>query len=249
MSVRLLSPRAAGGEAGRGGPDRACGGCEWLHVAYALQLAAKERTLHEALRRIGRLAPGSYEARPIVPSPAALRYRARAKFHLDRESGRLAFFRRRSHEPVRLEECHLLVPGLDALREANRKYTDLVDSIPDGFHAVDGTVLPGIERPATPPKVIVTFVIDGGGWNVLQHWDDPDETKTAWPELKRLMRSSANYRDAIIGTFPAVTACAHATIGTGVSARASARGVRPPLASARPRGRAARRARGLDDGS
>jgi 23S rRNA (uracil1939-C5)-methyltransferase len=100
------------------GPDRACGGCEWLHVGYDLQLAAKERTLHEALRRIGRLAPGSYEARPIVASPAPLRYRARAKFHLDRESGRLAFFRRRSHEPVRLEECHLLAPGLDALREA-----------------------------------------------------------------------------------------------------------------------------------
>ena len=30
----------------------------------------------------------------------------------------LAFLRRRSHEKVPLEECHLLTPGLDALREA-----------------------------------------------------------------------------------------------------------------------------------
>jgi 23S rRNA (uracil1939-C5)-methyltransferase len=105
-------------EEGPGLPDRACGGCEWLHVAYGTQLAAKERTLHDALRRIGKLEPGSYAARPIVPSPSPLRYRARAKFHLDRVSGRLSFFRRRSHAPVRLEECHLLVPGLDALRGA-----------------------------------------------------------------------------------------------------------------------------------
>lgn len=98
--------------------DRECGGCEWLHVGYAAQLAGKARTVEEALRRIGRLAPGSYPLRPILPSPAPLRYRSRAKFHLDRASGRLVFFRRRSHAPVRLEECHLLLPALDALREA-----------------------------------------------------------------------------------------------------------------------------------
>src|SRR5512143_2226284 len=69
-----------------------CGGCEWLHVAYPAQLAAKQRGLEETLRRIGRLEPGSYQAPPIVPSPSPLRYRSRAKFHLDRASGRLVFF-------------------------------------------------------------------------------------------------------------------------------------------------------------
>jgi 23S rRNA (uracil1939-C5)-methyltransferase len=101
------------------GPDGdQCGGCEWLHVADRPQLAAKERAVREALRRIGRLEPGSYELRPILASPAALRYRSRAKFHLDRGAGRLVFFRRRSHVPVHLRECHLLSPGLDALRAA-----------------------------------------------------------------------------------------------------------------------------------
>lgn len=95
-----------------------CGGCEWLHVAYAAQLSAKARALGETLRRLGRLEAGSYELRPIVGSPAPLRYRTRAKFHLDRTTGRLAFFQRRSHAVVPLAECHLLVPGLDALREA-----------------------------------------------------------------------------------------------------------------------------------
>lgn len=72
-----------------------------------------------------------------------------------------------------------------------------------------GAALPGIAATGSPPKVIVTFVIDGGGWNVLRHWPD------SWPNLKRLMGEGANYRDAITGSFPAVTACAHATIGTG----------------------------------
>ncbi len=99
-------------------PEVECGGCEWLHVSYDAQLAAKERTVRDALRRIGKIDPDAAGLRPILRSPAPLRYRARAKFHLDRASGRLVFFRRRSHDPVRLEECHLLVPDLDALRAA-----------------------------------------------------------------------------------------------------------------------------------
>jgi 23S rRNA (uracil1939-C5)-methyltransferase len=101
-----------------GGLDQACGGCEWLHVGYQAQLTAKARTVREALRRIARLEPGAYQELPILASPAAVRYRSRAKFHLDRQSGRLVFFQRRSHAPVRLTGCHLLTPGLDALRGA-----------------------------------------------------------------------------------------------------------------------------------
>jgi 23S rRNA (uracil1939-C5)-methyltransferase len=97
--------------------DRLCGGCEWLHVPYALQLATKERLVAETLRRIGRLELGTFELRPAIASPRPLRYRSRGKFHVDRGSGRLSYFRRRSHAPVRLEECHLLDPALDALRE------------------------------------------------------------------------------------------------------------------------------------
>ena len=83
----------------------------------------------------------------------------------------------------------------------------------------EGRPLPGIPRPATPPKVIVTFVIDGGGWNVLSHWDTRPGVGSAWPTLKRVLGQSATFRNAIQGSFPAVTACAHATIGTGAYPR------------------------------
>ncbi|MGZ4153182.1 MAG: alkaline phosphatase family protein [Actinomycetota bacterium] len=83
----------------------------------------------------------------------------------------------------------------------------------DGYRAADGRPLPGTPAFSTRPKVVVTFVIDGGGWNVLQHWGD------AWPNVKRLMREGVVYRNAITGSSPAVTACAHATIGTGAFPR------------------------------
>ena len=83
----------------------------------------------------------------------------------------------------------------------------------DGFKAPDGEAVPRVGQPPAPPKVIITFVIDGGGWNVLTHWPD------AWPNLRRLLPESAVYRNAITGSFPAVTACAHATIGTGAFPR------------------------------
>jgi len=73
----------------------------------------------------------------------------------------------------------------------------------------DGRVLPDLRRTGKTPKVVVTYVIDGGGWNVLRTW--PDD----WPNLRRLMGQGANYRNALTGSFPAITACAHATIGTG----------------------------------
>jgi hypothetical protein len=76
-----------------------------------------------------------------------------------------------------------------------------------------GEVLPGLPRTGRTPKIVVTYVFDGGGWNVLRQW--PDD----WPTLKRMMTRGANYRNAITGSFPAVTACAHATIGTGAFPR------------------------------
>src|SRR6266511_2155240 len=65
-----------------------------------------------------------------------------------------------------------------------------------GFDGADGSALPGVPDPAVAPKVVVTFVIDGGGWNVLTHWP------SACPNLARLMREGLTYRNAIVGSFP-----------------------------------------------
>ena len=85
--------------------------------------------------------------------------------------------------------------------------------IGSSFEAPDGEPLPGLSTTGTRPKVVVTFVIDGGGWNALTEWPD------AWPTIKRLARGGMTYRNGFMGSFPNVTASAHATIGTGAFPR------------------------------
>jgi predicted AlkP superfamily pyrophosphatase or phosphodiesterase len=121
-----------------------------------------------------------------------------------------------------LERVPMLIWSGDALTPGDRtERVTLADVAPTiasmigftDYQAVDGRPLPGAPRFGPPPKVVVTFVIDGGGWNVLDRWP------TAWPNMKRLMAESIVYRNAIMGSSPAVTACAHATIGTGAYPR------------------------------
>jgi arylsulfatase A-like enzyme len=132
---------------------------------------------------------------------------------------------RTSHASVwmYLERVPLVVwyPGIDPLDSTQRvSLADVAPTIAEliGFDEFldlgrDGQALPGVARPPSGLEVVVTFVIDGGGWNVLQEFPD------AWPNLRRLMRGGASFRNAIHGSFPAVTASAHATIGTGAFPR------------------------------
>jgi hypothetical protein len=61
-----------------------------------------------------------------------------------------------------------------------------------------------------PPKLILTVVWDGGGWNALRQW--PDD----WPNLARMMSKGVTYTNAIVGSSPSVTPSIHTTLGTGV---------------------------------
>lgn len=60
-----------------------------------------------------------------------------------------------------------------------------------------------------PPRVIVTVVWDGGGWNVLRKY--PDD----WPILRKLMEEGTSYVQATVGSSPSVTPAVHTTLGTG----------------------------------
>jgi arylsulfatase A-like enzyme len=59
------------------------------------------------------------------------------------------------------------------------------------------------------PRLIVTVVWDGGGWNTLDQWPD------AWPNLARLIRGGTSYTAATVGSSPSVTPAVHTTLGTG----------------------------------
>lgn len=59
------------------------------------------------------------------------------------------------------------------------------------------------------PRLIVTMIWDGAGWNTLRAHPD------AWPNLARIMDEGVTYT-ADVGSSPSVTPAIHTTIGTGV---------------------------------
>ena len=83
------------------------------------------------------------------------------------------------------------------------------------FNTADGTALEEVVQPRagdrdlSAPKLVVTIVWDGGGWNTLRQWPD------SWPVLKRMMREGVSFSSATVGSNPSVTPSIHTTLGTG----------------------------------
>ena len=94
----------------------ACGGCQWMHIAPKTQLAHKERQVHEALARIGKLK--GYRAHPIEPSPALFEYRNRMDFTFEEGPDGLFAGLHRAGDPSVIEPvlgCHLQSSRANAL--------------------------------------------------------------------------------------------------------------------------------------
>jgi Type I phosphodiesterase / nucleotide pyrophosphatase len=73
---------------------------------------------------------------------------------------------------------------------------------------LDEVLLPPEQR-AGRPRLILTIVWDGGGWNVLNEYPD------AWPNYRSLMNRGAAIRNATVGSSPSITPSIHTNIGTG----------------------------------
>ena len=88
-----------------------CGGCQWQFAGYETQLEWKTDIVAGQLRHLGRIdAP---VVRPAVTAGDPYAYRNRMDFRV--VAGKPALHRARSRELVRLDECLLLLPGLDRL--------------------------------------------------------------------------------------------------------------------------------------
>jgi 23S rRNA (uracil1939-C5)-methyltransferase len=93
-----------------------CGGCTLQHAAPALQMAAKQRALEDALARIGRVRPEVML--PPIEGPAwGYRYRARLSVrHVVKKGGVLiGFHERKSSFVADMTECHVVPRKLSAL--------------------------------------------------------------------------------------------------------------------------------------
>ena len=103
-----------------------CGGCSWQHLRYDAQLKAKQRSVEDALRRIGKL--GGFELRPIIASPHEYHYRRRIRLQSDDK--RLGFYRAASHQLIEIDSCLIADDQLNDLIEPLRRWLkELISAI------------------------------------------------------------------------------------------------------------------------
>jgi hypothetical protein len=182
---------------------RAYGGDKWLKVSCRLPL----RDLRLAARGIH--AEGSPDVVMITRWPY------------------FGSFRSASHSGTApsLQEVPLVLYGPGFIRRAGTvkpsKPSTLADLAPTFAELLETpfpsdrpgrvlteTLVPRSERNGVP-RLLLTIVWDGGGWNLLEQW--PDE----WPNLRALMRRGTSLRPVEVGSSPSVTPAVHTTIGTG----------------------------------
>jgi 23S rRNA (uracil1939-C5)-methyltransferase len=84
---------------------RSCGGCQWQQIEYRAQLAAKQRTVEDTLRRIGNIK--NIDVLPIVAAAREFGYRRRIRLHPNRDR-QIGFTRLFSREVVPVERCEVV---------------------------------------------------------------------------------------------------------------------------------------------
>src|SRR5579871_5509645 len=94
-----------------------CGGCQYQHASYELQLGQKLAILREVLRRTGKL---EFEGEIQVVAGEPWHYRNRVQLHLDR--GRVGYFEAGSHRLCAIDHCPISSPKLNqAIAELSRE--------------------------------------------------------------------------------------------------------------------------------
>ena len=83
-----------------------CTGCQWQHLNYPAQLAAKTDLVKDALQRIG--AFHNPTVHHTIPAPNPYRYRNHARFNIWRQTGTLGFTHRERRRFVRIDLCLLM---------------------------------------------------------------------------------------------------------------------------------------------
>lgn len=110
-------------------------------------------------------------------------------------------------------------PGLLRRTGSSDRAVDLADVAPT-LAAMVGISIPGVEGKALPeviaaraPRLVVTVVWDGGGWNTLDLWP------SSWPTLAKMSARGVSFTQATVGSSPSVTPAVHSTLGTGTFPR------------------------------
>ena len=96
---RLVPPCSSYGE---------CGGCDFQHMHYDLEIKAKEAHIRRNFKQI--VGAEAFELLPIEKPKKIYGYRNHMSFHLS--DGKIGFYRQKSHSHIPVSDCDLAEPAL-----------------------------------------------------------------------------------------------------------------------------------------
>lgn len=91
-----------------------CGGCDYQHASYQLQLELKTLVVEQSLQRVGKIdAP----VNPCLPSPQMWRYRNKVTWHgrSAREGWRFGYYRSDAQDIIEVKDCLLISEAMQAI--------------------------------------------------------------------------------------------------------------------------------------
>lgn len=107
----------------------ACGGCNWQHISYPVQVESKRQILADSLWRGARVPAHLVE--DVVPAPSQFGYRSRLQFKVavDGRILRIGFFRQGSHQVVDAADgCPIAAP---VINEVLGSFRSMLTAYPD----------------------------------------------------------------------------------------------------------------------
>ena len=96
-----------------------CGGCPWQQIDYGAQLTAKQQSLEDTLRRIGKLK--DFAILPMVAAPREFHYRRRIRLHSNNRR-QVGFSRSLSHDLVEIDTCEVASERVNRALEQVRSW-------------------------------------------------------------------------------------------------------------------------------
>ncbi|CAN5333530.1 23S rRNA (uracil(1939)-C(5))-methyltransferase RlmD [soil metagenome] len=140
-----------------------CGGCDFQQMSYAEQLASKIAIIRDCFARIGKIEFDGDIA--MIASPEPLKYRSRARWHVDREKKAIGYYRRDSHDVIDVKTCPILTPELEATLQNYRETLDwdlLWEDLAEIEAASgDGGEVSVYSRHMAEPTVNITQTVNG----------------------------------------------------------------------------------------
>jgi 23S rRNA (uracil1939-C5)-methyltransferase len=97
-----------------------CGGCQWQHIDYSIQVELKKEILGETLKRLG----GLREIPPILVAPSPKPYDYRVRVQLKVKGKAMGYYQERSHQIVDIDHCPISHPLVNQIIQKLREQSD-----------------------------------------------------------------------------------------------------------------------------